>query len=397
MDTQGLTPGTFIEVRSPTNQIVYQCSIAELGETSEAKPTLPKVITGFSANDSDFNEATVYFTTPSASGSTMFRARASVLRGGTEEGGQLVVAVPLTNTVSVLNRLRDLELIVAGAAIAFALLLGWWLIRASLQPLSDVERTADAIAAGQLTERVPAGGNRTEVGRLARAFNVMLERIQEAFAERDRTEASLRASEERMRQFIGDASHELRTPLAAVTAYSELFDRGAADRPDDLRRVMAGIRDESGRMTHLVEDLLLLARLDEGRPLDREEIDLVEIAAESARTATAVGPAWPIKLTATEPVLMSGDALRLRQVIDNLLANVRVHCPPGTETTIAVSETSEIAEVAVADNGAGLGSTRRGGCSSASFGLTPPAHATWAEPASGWPSWTPSCGPTAAG
>lgn len=354
VNTQGLSPGTFIEVRSTKSGIVYRCTIAEFETTHKATPQLPTAISGFSANTADLDEPTVYFTVPAVTGATTFRVRASVLRSGAEAGGQLVVAVPLTSTVSVLDRLRDLELIVAGAALVVALFLGWWLIRASLHPLRDVERTADAIAAGQLTQRVPTTSSRTEVGRVARAFNVMLERIQAAFAQRDRTEASLRTSEALMRQFIADASHELRTPLAAVTAYSELFDRGAADRPDDLHRVIKGIRDESGRMTHLVEDLLLLARLDEGRPLDLEELDLVEIAAESARTASAVGPEWPIRLVADGPVILSGDVLRLRQALDNLLSNVRVHCPPGTETTIAVSKNPHVAVIDVSDNGPGL-------------------------------------------
>src|ERR1700678_437980 len=161
-----------------------------------------------------------------------------------------------------------------------------------LRQLRRGEETAGAIAEGQLAERVPGEDKRTEVGRLARALNVMLERIQGAFAERDRTEADLRASEVRMRRFVADASHELRTPVAAVAAYAELFERGAADRPDDLRRVLRGIRTESGRMGHVVEALLFLARLDEGRALQLESVDLVSVAAEAVAAAGVVGPEW---------------------------------------------------------------------------------------------------------
>src|SRR6202044_1479337 len=138
--------------------------------------------------------------------------------------------------------------------------------------------------------------DRTEVGRLARTVNVMLSRIKQAFAQRDATEAELRSSEERLRRFVADASHELRTPLAAVSAYAELFSRGANTRPEDLERVMAGIRGESARMARLVEDLLLLARLDEGRVLELDSVELVGLAAEARDAALAVGPAWPVRL-----------------------------------------------------------------------------------------------------
>jgi len=183
----------------------------------------------------------------------------------------------------------------------------------------------------------------------------MLERIENAFAERDRTEADLRESEERMRRFVADASHELRTPLAAVAAYAELFDRGASARPDDLRRAFDGIQRESGRMAHLVEDLLLLAHLDEGRALQLEQVDLVALAADAVSTARAVGPEWPVSLHATRPVEALADPLRLRQVLDNLIGNVRVHTPPGTSVRVSVEEDEDAAVLVVGDNGPGLG------------------------------------------
>ena len=151
------------------------------------------------------------------------------------------------------------------------------------------------------------------------------------------TETALRQSEGRLRQFVADASHELRTPVAAVSAYAELFERGAESRPQDLARVMHGIRNETARMGHLVEDLLLLARLDESRPLERSPVDLVEIARQAVEAAGAVGPEWRLGVEASEPVIVAGDASRLRQVVDNLLANVRAHTPPGTTATVAVS------------------------------------------------------------
>jgi two-component system OmpR family sensor kinase len=153
--------------------------------------------------------------------------------------------------------------------------------------LAEVEATAEAIAEGDLSRRVPGENDKTEVGRLAHTFNAMVERIQQAFGARDATEA-------RLRRFVADASHELRTPVAAVSAYAELFERGANERPADLDRVMTGIRAETARMGDLVEDLLFLARLDEGRPLEREPVELVTIAAQAIDASRAVGPEWVV-------------------------------------------------------------------------------------------------------
>ena len=171
----------------------------------------------------------------------------------------LILGVPLKETDTTLDELKLIELLVAGAVIASTLLLGLWLIAASLRPLRRIEETAAAIGAGDLSRRVEPDGGTTEIGRLGGALNAMLGQIEDAFAERS-------ASEARLRRFISDASHELRTPVAAVSAYAELFDRGARDRPDDLERSMTGIQRETRRMGLLVSDLLLLARLDQGRP-----------------------------------------------------------------------------------------------------------------------------------
>lgn len=354
VSTGGLTPGTVIEVRNVKNATIWRCTIRELGSSKVVPPALPGRISGFATSPGDGDEKMTYFSAPAIRGEESYRVRASILRAGPDAGGTLIVAVPLTGIDGTLGTLLDVELIVTAAALAGALLLGWLLVRTSLHPLRDIERTADAITAGQLDERVPGDAARTEVGRVARAFNVMLERIESAFAQRDRTESDLRASEERMRRFIGDASHELRTPLAAVSAYAELFDRGAAERPEDLRRVLHGIRVESKRMSRLVEDLLLLARLDEGRPLHVEPVDLVAAAGESVAAARAVGPQWPVALAARAPVSVEADLLRVRQVIDNLLANVRVHTPAGTTTTVAVESDGRVATVTVSDDGPGV-------------------------------------------
>lgn len=157
-----------------------------------------------------------------------------------------------------------------------------------------------------------------------------------------------------MRRFVADVSHELRTPLAAVTAYTELFERGARDHPEDLERAIHGIGAETSRMNELVEELLLLARLDEGRPLDQQPVDIAELLVEAIRTARAVAADFPISLSISDVVVVTGDATRLRQVIDNLLANVRSHTPKGTRSTIDLRMDGDQAEVTVRDDGPGM-------------------------------------------
>lgn len=163
----------------------------------------------------------------------------------------------------------------------------------------------------------------------------------------------IEASDMRLRRFIADASHELRTPLAAVRAYAELFDRGASTRPDDLRRSMSGITREAERMSLLVDDLLLLARLDEGRPLEQKPVDLAAVVGDAVDAARVVEPGRQIDLS-VEPVAVTGDGARLRQVLDNLLANARAHTPATTPVSVALRRVDGRAELAVADHGPGL-------------------------------------------
>jgi two-component system OmpR family sensor kinase len=201
---------------------------------------------------------------------------------------------------------------------------------------------------------VPGADRPTEVGRLAAALNTMLGRIRGAFAERDAKERALEASEAKMRRFVADVSHELRTPLAAVTAYTELYERGARDRPEDLERALRGISLEAHRMGELVEELLLLAHLDEGRPLDLRRVDVVEIVVDAITAARAVSPQWPIALRVTDVVNVNADASRLRQVFDNLLTNVRTHTPAGTSTSVEVGIEEGQATIVIADDGPGM-------------------------------------------
>ena len=368
-----LAPGMFVEIRNPQGQPIGEVPAVAQGG-SQFTPELPVHIsvpaptpTATSAPPLSSglgpgglfgpgtiplaNEAANYFTEPSRQANgPLFRVRASSLVGGYE----LILATPLTTIDSTLHHLIAIDEIVTLLALIAAVALGWLLVRIGLKPLSLVEHTATEIAGGDFSLRVPESSPKSEVGRLATAFNGMLAKIQDAFLQRDATERELRKSEERMRRFVADASHELRTPLSAVRAYAELFERGAQYRPDDLRRVLAGITSESQRMGLLIEDLMLLARLDEGRPMRREVVELVGLCSEAMDASNAVGPQWPISLKATEPVTAAGDPDRLRQVIDNLLANVRAHTPAGTTTTVSVHNSDTEAMVEVADNGPGL-------------------------------------------
>jgi two-component system OmpR family sensor kinase len=331
-----LAPGVFILVRTEDGDVIGPAVLRRAGE----KVTYPKLPDRLPSGDSD---GVATFTVGATKGGTEFRTRVEQLR----YGGLLVVAQPLDEVAATLHRLFLIELLVSIAVVAAIVGLGLWLVRVGLRPLRRIEETAGAIAAGDLSRRIEDANPRTEVGRLGATLNTMLGQIEEAFAERT-------ASEQRLRRFIADASHELRTPLSAVLAYAELFDRGARDRPDDLERAMAGIERESLRMGVLVDDLLLLARLDQGRPLQREPVDVAELAAEAVDAARALEPARPLELVAPDELVVVGDQARLRQVLDNLLANVRAHTPPGAGVTVRVAQRDGRAVIEIADEGPGL-------------------------------------------
>ena len=316
------------------------------GRVGEAVPPQPKLT---AAQVSSLDPNTTY-TVAASQGGTRFRARLVPLVGGSTA---LVLALPLGEVDATLHRLLLIELLVSLGVVAAVVGFGLWLVRVGLRPLRRIEETAGAIAAGDLSRRIEETSERTEVGRLGAALNAMLGHIERAFSERA-------ASEARLRRFIADASHELRTPLSAVAAYAELFRRGARDRPDDLARAMSGIEREAARMAVLVDDLLLLARLDQGRPLERKDVDLTELVEEAVETARAVEPDRRIELDAPEPLVVQGDPGRLRQVIDNLLANVRAHTPAGAGATVRVARENGNAIVEVADEGPGLSEEQAG-------------------------------------
>jgi two-component system OmpR family sensor kinase len=313
------------------------------GPSGTTAPQLPGTISMTGAS-MEGNDRVRYFTVGStAGGGGRYRVRASFEPG---IDTMLVLALSLHDVDGTLHRLLVIELLVTAVVLLVLAGAGFWVVGLGLRPLRAIEKTAGAIASGDLSRRVERAEERTEVGRLGLALNTMLSQIEAAFKARE-------ASERKLRRFVADASHELRTPLAAVRAYAELFTRGADRRPDDLARAMTGITRESERMSLLVQDLLLLARLDEGRPLERKPVQLDDVVAEAVETARMVEPRRPVELD-SESVVVLGDRDRLRQIVDNLLSNVRAHTPSAAPVRVLVGRANGDAVIDVEDNGPGL-------------------------------------------
>jgi signal transduction histidine kinase len=277
-------------------------------------------------------------TTVDSDGPTNWRMASEELPGGYT----VIVGSDLRGDARAIGRLVRIEVVVGLVVLALLGAAGYLLVRNSLRPLAEVERTAQAIAAGDLSRRVPAGDERTEVGRLSTALNGMLSRIETAFRAQQASEEQARGSENRMRRFVADASHELRTPLTSIRGFAELYRQGAVRTDEDVRRLMERIESEGSRMGLLVEDLLLLARLDQQRPLTSGPVDLAGIAGDAVHDATAVQPDRPIALhlddSLTDVPVVIGDESRLRQVVGNLVTNALTHTPPGTRVTLTVAQ-----------------------------------------------------------
>jgi signal transduction histidine kinase len=294
------------------------------------------------------------FTVPSDDGHTQWR----VIAASGPDGWTLLVGTDLERDEGAIRRLISAQAIVGLIVLTVLAAAGYVLVRNSLRPLAEVERTARAIADGDLSQRVPEGDDRTEVGRLTTALNRMLSRIESAFRAQQASEAQARGSEERMRRFVADASHELRTPLTSIRGFAELYRQGAVSGDDDVRRLMERIESEGGRMGLLVEDLLLLARMDQQRPLAVKPVDLAGIAGDAVHDARAVQPDRPISLHLDEsltdvPVLL-GDEGRLRQVAGNLVTNALVHTPQDARITVTLAEDDGVLVLQVADEGPGM-------------------------------------------
>ena len=276
-------------------------------------------------------------------------------------GQHLVTAYGLGDINATVQRLEIADALAGVVAVALLAGIGLLLIRASLAPLARIEATAAAIAGGDLSRRIDHPSVRTEVGRLAGALNTMLGRIEAAYRARAEGEARALRSEDRMRQFAADASHELRTPLTSVRGLAEYaLQQGTAASQDELLRLMSLVAGESARMSRLVEDLLLLAKFDAGRPLDRRPVDLASVAAEAVTAARIVHPGRALTLLAPEPVIVDADDARVRQVIDNLISNAITHTPNDSMATVTVTPDSSPegnpvwGQVIVADDGPGM-------------------------------------------
>ena len=285
------------------------------------------------------------FTIEGKDGQPDIRALAQMLPTGM---GSVIVADSLEKVDKTLSQLRFLFLILGLIALITIAMAARWIIALGLKPLEAVEDTAEAIAAGDLSARLPAAKPDTEVGRLTTSLNTMLARIEESFTARVE-------SENKLRRFVADASHELRTPLTAIRGFAELHRQGAVVGEEKTKELINRIEKESVRMSSLVEDLLLLARLDQSRELAKEPVDLNTLITEAVASARAAGPNHPIeiKLEASE-IFVLGDSQRIHQVIANLLANARAHTPNGTEISIIAMQGVSETTIAVSDKGPGL-------------------------------------------
>ncbi len=354
--TVNIPAGTYAELLSSSGTVLNH--FADSNDT--AKPKLPSPLPASSGPPR-------LFTVGSTTGSGGFRVlvgkvtlpfggpggggpRAPFGNGGGDRGGvannTIVIAAPLSDVTNALDRLVLYE--ASGAFVLLLLSVGSGLIlRRGLRPLERMAGTARSIAAGDLSQRVSPSGGAGEVGQLGLALNTMLDDIEGAFRERE-------ATEQRLRQFLADASHELRTPLTSIQGFAELFRLSGGDARVDLPTILRRIEQESARMRVLVEDLLLLARLDQTREAERAPVDLAVLAADSCSDAVAMAPDRPVTLDAPEPVVVAGDQALLRQAIANLVTNAVHHTPTGTPIEVSAKLIDGWAVVAVRDHGPGL-------------------------------------------
>ena len=337
--------GIYAELRSDSG--VVDGGTLSFGQTT-GKPDLPGKL------EAPAHGSTL-MTVDSTSGGGQWRVL--VTAADRPQGDTVVVAQPLEEVSSSLDRLVVIE-VVAGLVLLAMLGTGsWFILRRGLRPLEQMadqarsingERFASGhVPADVLAERMSPSDDRTEVGQLGRAINTMLAEIEDAFRERD-------ATEQRLRQFLADASHELRTPLTSIQGVAELFRLGAEDDRVQLEVIFRRIEEESARMKRLVEDLLLLARLDETRPSEHEPLDLAVLCADACSDAVATSPARRITLDAPEPVMVRGDRDHLRQAIANLVTNALRHTEDGTAIEVGAHIVGGEAELTVRDYGAGL-------------------------------------------
>lgn len=328
-----LPPGTFGELRSARGEVVGSASIS-YGNESHPRPRLPKRI----------RLGEIVTTQSSQDDGPQFRVAAYRSRDGSS---LVIVGVPLHEASQTLGRLLRVEAVVIGAVLLLLGVVSWLLIGVGLRPLARMAETADGIAGGDISSRVEPDDERSEIGRLGRALNAMLDRLEQAFAQRE-------ASERQLRQFLSDASHELRTPLTSIRGYAELSRIGATGDPEESARAIGRIESEADRMGVLVDNMLQLARLDEISEPVRVPVDLSTVALDAVSDARAIAPGRQIALSAPEPQVVSGDPDQLQQVVVNLTANALAHTPVGTPIEVAVTSDDGYVRLDLRDHGEGL-------------------------------------------
>ncbi|MFM8236042.1 MAG: sensor histidine kinase [Actinomycetota bacterium] len=325
LDRDGVVMGTLGGAQSPqqVQNVISGLTVAELRIKGDAPFTIE-------SNDRNRSE---------------YRVLARILPG---EIGSVITAVSLDGVEKSINQLRFLFFAVGLVVLFFLAFIARRIIGISLKPLTQVEETAEAFAKGDYSARLPEARGDTEVGKLTWALNQMLSRIQESFELR-------KASEDKLRRFVADASHELRTPLTAIRGFAELHRQGAIQGEEKTAELVRRIEQESIRMSSLVEDLLLLARLDQSREMAMEPVDVTTVIKEAVASARAAGPDHEISVELpAEDLFVLGDSLRVHQVIANLLANARVHTPAGTKVSVSARQDDSGTYISVTDNGPGL-------------------------------------------
>jgi two-component system OmpR family sensor kinase len=334
------TSGTYGLLLDSSGKVIESKAFTPYGAATPSPPVLPRKLP-----ISQFKSKRLrLFTVNSKSGSGLqYRAAAVAVA----DGRVLVIAVPTGEVHDTLSRLILVEALVGAGVILALIALGWVVIQLGLRPLERMGRVASEIANGNLSRRVSPDNQRTEVGRLGASLNQMLVQIEQAFADRGE-------SEDRLRRFLSDASHELRTPLASIRGYAELFRLGAAKEPEELERAMARIEAEATRMGVLVENLLLLARLDELPEVRLAPVELRELVEHAAQDTRAFAPDREVHLTANDAMRVLADPEQLRQVLANLTRNAVIHTPANTPIEISLRREGDRAVLEVRDHGPGL-------------------------------------------
>jgi two-component system, OmpR family, sensor kinase len=346
----GQAPGTFEAVLTSGGQLIYDKCVHQSYHLTEAdQVTLVDLPAPASHYPSDPHGPPPGSTSPTTYPRTLLGLRYLLTKVAGPDGTEVVTGLPMTTVDNTLSRVENTEHLLFAGALALAVVLGAALVQFSLRPLRRVAATATQVTelpldSGEVTlpPGVPDNDPRTEVGQVGAAFNKMLSHVERALGRRA-------ASEARLRRFAADASHELRTPLSAIRGYAELAMRHPGPVPEDVTHALARVQSESARMSVLVDDLLLLARLDAGRPLEREPVDLSRLVIDVTSDARVArrDHRWRLDLPG-DPVLVRGDEHRLHQVLANLMSNAGKHTPPGSTVSVALSLQENDAETSIA-------------------------------------------------